>query len=66
MTTKRKKKKAKGDPTAEALEGIKRLLILQLTTSGVTGKEVASALGVDASVVSRLVGKPKTKRPPKK
>jgi predicted transcriptional regulator len=66
MATKKKKKNVKGDPTVEALEGIKRLLILQLTTSGVTGKEVASVLGVDASVVSRLVGKPKTRRPPKK
>lgn len=43
------------NPVAKELDGIKRLLILQLLTSGVQGTDVARALGVDKSVVSRLV-----------
>ncbi len=62
MPTKKKTNKPKGDPTAEALDSIRRLLILQLTTSGVAGKEVAAALGVDASTISRIVGKPKKRK----
>jgi predicted transcriptional regulator len=43
------------DPLAKELDAIKRLLVLQLLTSGVQAKDVAHALGVDKSVVSRLV-----------
>ena len=48
------------------LEDIKRLLILQLVTSGVTNRDVASVLGVHESVVSRLVGKSKKRAAKKK
>ena len=34
---------------------IKRLLILQLLAAGIQSSQIASALGVDKSVVSRLV-----------
>jgi len=66
MAAKRKARKAKGDSIAEGLEAIKRLLILQLITSGVKGRDVASALGVHESVVSRLIAKRKVRRSPKK
>jgi predicted transcriptional regulator len=62
MAAKRRVKKAKGDETVEGLEAIKHLLILQLITSGVTGRDVASVLGVHESVVSRLLAKRKAKR----
>ena len=55
MATKRKGKKAAGDAVVNALTDIKRLLILQLTTSGVQGKDIAKAIGVSPSIVSRLV-----------
>jgi len=61
MTTKRNPKRAKGEPTTDTLEDIKRLLILQLVTSGVTNRAVASVLGVHESVVSRLVTKSKNR-----
>ena len=48
------KKKPKGDPVVDLLDAIKRLLILQLVTSGVQAADIASALQVDRSVVSRL------------
>jgi predicted transcriptional regulator len=66
MATKKKQKKGKNDPAADALEAIKRLLILQLITSGVKGRDVASALGVHESVVSRMLAKRKVKRSSKK
>lgn len=43
------------DPIAKELDAIKRLLVLQLLTSGVQATDVARAMGVDKSVVSRLV-----------
>ena len=56
MVTKRKRrKKPADDPIINELIEIKRLLILQLTTSGVQGKDIAKAIGVHPSVVSRLV-----------
>jgi len=61
MAAKRKAKRPKGDPVADELDSIKRLLVLQLITSGVQAKAVASALGVDQSVVSRLVPTRKVK-----
>lgn len=48
-------KRAADDALAKELAAIKRLLILQLLTSGVPAKDVAAALGVHQSVVSRLV-----------
>lgn len=55
MAVRRKARKAKGDPVADELGSIKRLLLLQLITSGVQAKDIAAALGVDQSVISRLV-----------
>jgi predicted transcriptional regulator len=46
------------------LQSIKRLLILLLMKNKVSQEEIAKALGVDQSVVSRLIN-PKN-RPPKK
>ena len=62
MAVKRKVRKPKGDPVADELGGIKRLLVLQLITSGVQAKDIAAALGVDQSVVSRLVPTRKVKK----
>lgn len=50
------------DPVVGELLSIKRLLVLQLITSGVQGKDIASALGVDQSVISRLVPSRKVKK----
>jgi hypothetical protein len=55
-------KKQKSDPVLNELDAIKRLLILQLVTSGVQATDIASALQVDRSVVSRLVPTRKVKR----
>jgi FixJ family two-component response regulator len=35
------------DPVADELESIKRLMVLQLITSGVQAKDIAAALDVD-------------------
>ena len=63
MAGKRKARNPKGDPVADELVSIKRLLVLQLVTSGVQGKDIAKALGVDPSAVSRLVPTRKVKKP---
>jgi DNA invertase Pin-like site-specific DNA recombinase len=63
MASKRKAKKQKGDPVANELNAIKRLLILQLVTSGVQATDIASALQVDRSAISRLFPTRKVKRP---
>jgi predicted transcriptional regulator len=63
MATKRNPKKQTGDPIAEGLDSIKRLLVLQLITSGVQATHIASALGVDQSVISRMVPTRKVRRP---
>ena len=63
MAGKRKERRPKGDPVADELVSIKRLLVLQLVTSGVQGKDIAKTLGVDPSVVSRLVPTRKVKKP---
>ena len=47
----------------EELEAIKRLLVLQLITSGVQATDVAKALRVDKSVISRMVPARKVKKP---
>jgi predicted transcriptional regulator len=62
MTTTRKSKKTKSDPVAAELGAIKRLLVLQLITSGVQTTKIASALGVNQSSISRLVPARKVKR----
>ncbi len=62
MAVKRKVRKPKGDPVADELGAVKRLLVLQLITSGVQAKDIAAALGVDQSVVSRLVPTRKVKK----
>lgn len=62
MAANRKGRRPKGDPVADELGSIKRLLVLQLITSGVQAKDIASALGVDQSAVSRLVPARKVKK----
>ncbi len=62
MAAKRKPRKQRSDPVADELNAIKRLLVLQLITSGVQATDIASSLGVDRSVVSRLVPARKVKR----
>ena len=63
MPKKQKPRKQKGDPVVDELVAIKRLLVLQLITSGVQATSIASALGVNKSSVSRLVPTRKVKRP---
>ncbi len=62
MAAKRKPRKQKNDPVTDELGAIKRLLILQLITSGVQAKDIASTLGVDQSVVSRIVSARRVKK----
>jgi predicted transcriptional regulator len=50
------------DPVAGELDSIKRLMVLQLITSGVQAKDIAAALGVDQSAISRLVPARKVKK----
>jgi predicted transcriptional regulator len=64
MPTKKKKRK-KAEPM-EPLEAIKRLLILDLISRDVPGKDIAAVLGVDAAVVSRIVSQRSKKRKKKK
>lgn len=45
----------------EALEAIKRLLMLSLSHQGIEGKRIASVLDVDPATVSRVLS-PKTKK----
>lgn len=63
MASKGKGKKQKGDPVVNELDAIKRLLMLQLVTSGVQAGDIAAALQVDRSVISRLFPTRKVKRP---
>lgn len=44
------------------LEDIKKLLVLSLVKNGVSQEEVAKALGVNQSSISRLFGKSKVKK----
>lgn len=46
---------AKNKEQRDALEQIKRLLILALIHQGVQGKDIASVLGVDPAIISRMV-----------
>ncbi len=50
----KRKKNTIDDPVVRELDSIKRLLVLQLLISGVSQGEVALALQVDQSVVSRM------------
>jgi DNA-binding NarL/FixJ family response regulator len=43
------------DPVVRELLDVKRLLILQLLAQGTSQDQIASALGVNQSTVSRLV-----------
>ena len=53
--------KVKNDSLLEEMRAVKRLLILQLLVSGVQAKDIATALGVSLSSVSRLVPRRKVK-----
>lgn len=53
---------AKKDGVSKEQESIKRLLILLLLKLGSTSDEIGLALGVDASVVRRLVPSAKIKK----
>jgi predicted transcriptional regulator len=41
----------------ELLEDLKKLMILDLVSNDIKGKDIAAVLGVDPAVVSRLVSK---------
>lgn len=41
--------------TNQLLEDIKKLLVLALIRQGVQSKDIASVLGVDSAIVSRMV-----------
>lgn len=66
MATRQGAPRQGNDRAADELNSIKRLLILQLVTSGVQAKDIASVLGVDKSAVSRLVSARKVKKTAKK
>lgn len=53
------KAKSAGDPVLDELTNIKRLLMFALLQSGMSQDQVASALGIDRSVVSRMFSAPK-------
>ncbi len=61
MAAKPKPKKTVDETVATELDAIKRLLILQLIVSGVRAADIADALGVHSSVISRLVPARKVK-----
>lgn len=65
MSVKRKAKR-KGDPVLQTLEDIKRLLAMQLITSGIQATDVARTLRVTKSVVSGLVPTRKIRKRRKK
>lgn len=48
--------------TDKLLEEIKKLLILDLIKKGVQSKEIADSLGVDPSIITRLVPRQKNKK----
>jgi DNA-binding MarR family transcriptional regulator len=41
----------------ELLEDLKKLLILELISKDIPGKDIAAVLGVDPAVVSRIVAR---------
>jgi len=46
----------------DILSDIKKLLILALIKQGVQSKEIASVLGVDAAIITRMVPSRKAKK----
>lgn len=63
-TTKKRRQRVRiEDPTVRELDAIKRLLILQLLKAGTQQSEIALALDVDASEVSRMMPARKIKAP---
>ena len=42
---------------ADLLEDVKKLLILDLISKDIQGKDIAAVLGVDPAVISRIVSK---------
>lgn len=50
-----KKKRMANDPIVEELQAIKRLLMLQTLRTGATQNQIAAALGIDQSAVSRMI-----------
>ena len=56
------KRNIETDPTVSRLEDIRRLLMAQLVASGVSSSSIADLLGVDISVVSRVVPARKIKK----
>jgi predicted transcriptional regulator len=61
---KKKGKKVGLDAVLDEVVQIRHLLVLQLITSGVQAKDIAATLGVDKSVVSRMVASRKIKKTP--
>ena len=47
--------KKSNEPKIDALEQIKRLLILGLIQQGIQGKDIATVLNVDPATISRMV-----------
>jgi len=62
MMAKARKKKQIEDPIQAELDSIKRLLTLLLLKAGTSQGEVAMALDVDRSVVSRMFSARKVKK----
>ncbi len=58
----KKRKDQISDPIKSELDSIKRLLILLLIKAGASQGEIATALGVDQSVVSRMVSARKVRK----
>lgn len=52
----------KTDKTAELLNDIKKLLILNLAEKGVAGKRIAEVLDVDPAVISRILAAKRSKK----
>lgn len=47
--------KTSGEQQIELLDQIRRLLMLSLSQQGVQGKQIASVMGVDQALVSRIL-----------
>ncbi len=62
MATRRKPRKQDRDPVVAELSDIKRLLMLQLITSGVQAVEIGATLGLTKSNMSRLIPARKIKK----
>lgn len=62
MMAKGKRKKSIDDPIQAELDSIKRLLILLLLKAGTPQGEIATALDVDPSAVSRMFPARKVKK----